>query len=118
MPQACADTRVIKKFLATQPGALKLARRYGTALVCVRYRCDKEGLTRYTTVELLVEEAPMQKRKSVHHLVAVELGKTQTFGMKNRLTENGAEWDPDAYVWRLTRSTAKRLGLLDYVVSK
>ena len=31
-----ADTRIVKRLSATQPGALKLARRYGDALVCVR----------------------------------------------------------------------------------
>ena len=118
MPPACANTRVIKKLSATQPGSLKLARRYGSALVCVRYRCDKQGLIRYTTVELLVEEAVIQKRKPGIDMVAVRLEKMSWAGVRERIRENGGEWDPVAHVWRLPQSTAKRLGLLDCVIAK
>jgi hypothetical protein len=39
--------RVVKKISATQSGALKLARRYGDALVGVRYRHGTEKRHRY-----------------------------------------------------------------------
>src|SRR4051812_41936053 len=50
-----ADTRIVKRLSASQAGAIKLARRYGDALVCVRYRHDLQGRLRYTTVELVVD---------------------------------------------------------------
>ncbi len=117
MPQACANTRVVKKLSATQPGAIKLARRYGTALVCVRYRSDKQGLIRYTTVELLVDEARIQKRKATSHTVAIRLEK-HVFHLKDLIKSNGGRWDPEARVWRLPRSTAERFDLLNHVVTK
>ena len=60
--KAPEKTRVVKKIPASQPGALKLARCYGDALVCVRYRHDAQGLNRYTTVDLMVDHAPIQSR--------------------------------------------------------
>jgi hypothetical protein len=38
--------RVIKRMAPHQPGAVKLARRYGKDLLCVRYRSDPDGLHR------------------------------------------------------------------------
>ncbi len=117
MSNTCEHTRVVKKLSATQPGARKLARRYGSALVCVRYRCDKEGLIRYTTVELLVDQAAINKRKAGTDVVAVKLdiGELQ---LRQCIMSNGGQWDPHAYVWRLPRTTVKRLQLLDRVVAK
>ncbi len=43
MAHALEGTRVVKKMSPSQPGALKLARRYGDALICVRYRHDAQG---------------------------------------------------------------------------
>ena len=68
-----ADTRIVKRLSATQPGALKLARRYGDALVCVRYRHDSDHRHRYTTVELVVDEAPVQNRARLDEIVMVHL---------------------------------------------
>ncbi|MCK6432721.1 MAG: hypothetical protein L6Q68_06770 [Aquabacterium sp.] len=51
-----------KKLSPSSRGALKLAREFGDALVCVRYRTDAKGLYRYTTVELLVDKTEIQPR--------------------------------------------------------
>ena len=55
MEPVYAQTTVIKRLSASQPGAVKLAQRFGGALVCVRYRHDAQGCIRYTTVELVVD---------------------------------------------------------------
>ena len=73
-----AATHVVKRFSATQPGALKLARRFGDALVCVRYRHDPEGRYRYTTVELVVDEAPVERRADLDATVMVHLAFNDT----------------------------------------
>ena len=59
---SCEKTNVVKKLAPDQNGAKKLARRFGDALVCVRYRYDADTGIRYTTVELLVGQAPLKKR--------------------------------------------------------
>src|SRR6185369_2650549 len=65
------QTRVVKKLSVTQPGALKLAQRYGEALVCVRYRHDAERRYRYTTIELVVERAPIKRRNPALDAIVV-----------------------------------------------
>ncbi len=47
---------VIKKLSPGAPGTKKLIRLFGDTLVCVRYRVNRQTNTRYTTVELIVEE--------------------------------------------------------------
>jgi hypothetical protein len=61
-PTAAGDLRVTKKLSPASRGALKLARQFGDALVCVRHRSDDRGEYRYTTVELLVDKVRVQPR--------------------------------------------------------
>lgn len=117
MPQACERTRVIKKFSATQPGALKLARRYGKALVCVRYRQSLDGLMRYTTVELLVEQTPTRAKNPDTEIVQVKLSGGEV-ELRERILSSGGQWDPQIHVWHLTRGHAKRLRLIKRLIGK
>ena len=77
MAGALASSRVVKKMSPGQPGALKLARRYGDALVCVRYRLDAQGRHRYTTVELVVDSAPLQVRSERIVMVRLDFNEKQ-----------------------------------------
>ena len=65
--------RVIKTLRPAQPGTLKRQRRYGGALLCVRYREDASDTTRHTTVELVVETAPVQRRLTDRTIVGVRI---------------------------------------------
>lgn len=56
------NTRVTKTLWPQQPGTLKLLQRYGPALLCVRYRHDASHQRRYTTVEIVVDEAALPPR--------------------------------------------------------
>jgi hypothetical protein len=117
MPAACERTRVIKKFSATQPGALKLARRYGKALVCVRYRQSLDGSMRYTTVELLIEQAPTRMKNPDNEVVKVRLrgGEVE---LRERILSVGGQWDPRTHVWHLTRGHARRLRLMKRLIGR
>ncbi len=117
MPKACERTRVIKKFSPSQPGAIKLARRYGPALVCVRYRESMDGTTRFTTVELLVEQTPIVKKKPDAEIVTLELRGSE-LELRQCLLASGGQWDPRSRVWRIPRGLAKRLRLLNRVTAK
>jgi hypothetical protein len=110
-------TRVVKKFAPTQAGALKLARRYGAALVCVRHRHDLEGNTRFTTVELVVEQVPIGKmRQSVgENILNIHVAPTE-YELKRRMRAHGGVWDHHTYTWLLSRTVAKQLGLLGRVI--
>lgn len=109
--------RVAKKLAPTQPGALKLARRYGAALVCVRYRLDAAGTHRYTTVELIVERAPVAKRVNPQSIVGVRIGYHEA-ALQTAAKANGATWDRPAKLWRMTHGAAVELGLRERIVEK
>lgn len=118
MPPAWERTRVIKKISATQPGALKLARRHGDALVCVRYRHSQDGSTRYTTVELVVDEAKVVRRRPRqrdHDIVMICLRPGER-ELRHLIQSAGGRWDEQRLVWRLRRGKAQQLGLLERAI--
>ena len=110
-------TRVVKKLSGHQGGAVKLARRYGAALVCVRYRQDMQGLHRYTTVELVVDEAPVASKRADATIVDVRVRFTET-ELRERLRTSGASWDPKRQLWRVRYRVVKQLGIANRVIWK
>ncbi|MGH8796130.1 MAG: hypothetical protein ACREXI_03665 [Caldimonas sp.] len=115
MGKASDPLRVVKKLAPAQPGAIKLGRRYGDALVCVRYRHDSNGQYRYTTVELVIERTPIQRRPD--RVVGVRIN----FGEKSLQASakaGGATWDSTFKLWRMPHRLASRLGLLERVREK
>jgi hypothetical protein len=113
MPKARDRTRVVKRLDPTQPGAINLARRYGEALVCVRYRHDADGLHRMTTVELVVERVPIVRRPSPIVAVVLSLNDPK---LRAKAMTLGATWDAKMRVWRMSREVAKKLGVLGGIV--
>jgi hypothetical protein len=115
MERVYADTHVVKRLSASQPGALKLARRYGDALVCVRYRHDRSGRHRYTTVELVVDDAPVAPRACLDDIVAVKLNFGDT-AVRQRALAHGATWNGELRLWFMPRRLARKLGLVARIV--
>jgi len=111
-----ADTHVVKRLRPSQPGALKLTRRYGEALVCVRYRHNADGTHRYTTVELVVEDAPVASRAHLDAIVLVRLAFTDAT-RRHRALAHGAKWDVERQLWQMPRRTAKKLRLAKRIVN-
>ena len=72
-PGTSEPQRVVKTLRPMQPGTLKLVQRYGDALVCVRYREDAQRTTRYTTVELIIQASPVQRRGKDKQWVDVKI---------------------------------------------
>ena len=112
-------TRVVKTISPSQAGALKLARQFEHTLVCVRYRHNADGKIRYTTVELVVDQAPIRRRRSKNpnstEIVGLQVPAAESL-ITRHIRANGGQWDNATHLWRLPRSTAKRLGLLGRVV--
>ena len=95
---------------------MKLTRQFGDALVCVRYRHDGAGKLRYTTVELVVEQTPIQPRASERMLVSIShpIGdRTQ----RARAMALGAKWDQQEHVWKMSLRVARMLDVLDRIVA-
>jgi len=103
-----ASLKVAKKFAPGQKGTLMLARRYGPALVCVRHRHDTATGHRYTTVELVVDSAPIRGWED--QTVGVRIGYYEK-SAQARARAQGARWDPDAKLWRMTRRAVRELGM-------
>ena len=112
---ADAATRVVKKLSPSSRGALKLAQRYGDALVCVRHRVDAAGDWRFTTVELLVETTLLRPRKP--RVVGVRVA-YQERDLQATVRAAGGRWDADAKLWRLPRKAAIELQLADRIVEE
>jgi hypothetical protein len=89
-------------------GAIKLARKFGAALVCVRYRLSPDGAERMTTVELVVDRASVQSKANPS--VAVKI-----YPSENKLREQakakGAWFNPETRLWRMRQNDAYALGL-------
>lgn len=115
MAEHLNHSRVSKKLSSEQPGTLKLARKYGEALVCVRYRIDADGAHRYTTVEVVVEKVPIVRR--TNHVVGVQVGYEEKT-LQSAVKAGGATWDKPAKLWRMPYRVAVGLGLQDRIVGK
>lgn len=102
------EWRVAKKIKPNQRGAIKLARSYGTELLCVRYRENSEGTERLTTVELVVERAVIQKRDDP--IMSFKL-KQDELELRRLAMSRGARYNGVTYMWQLRRSEVLRMGL-------
>jgi hypothetical protein len=99
--------QVIKRLKPGQAGTRGLARRFGPALVCVRYRESDSGTTRFTTVELVVAQRPARRQP----LVRVQIRYDDATTRREALAL-GAKWDEAERTWRMPRRAAIQLGLL------
>ena len=102
--------QVTKKLAPDQPGAKKLAQRYGEQLLCVRYRQDIEAGRRYTTVELVVDEGPMpiDKRKSVFVYLRIAF---DDLVLRQAIRKHGGTWDKRQRMWRMHQDAVHDLQL-------
>ena len=108
--------RVAKRLKPGQPGTLKLARRYGDALLCVRYRHDEQRAERCTTVELVIDRAPLATPRA-QRMVAIRLCFDER-ALRATLHQAGAQWDRQAGVWHLPYEKAQALNIEHRVVQK
>jgi hypothetical protein len=102
------EWRVAKKIKPSQRGAIKLARSYGSELLCVRYRENPEGTERLTTVELVVERVVIQKRDDP--IVSFKI-RHDELDLRRLAMSKGAKYDPKNFMWKLPRSEVLLMGL-------
>jgi hypothetical protein len=99
---------VTKTMQVDAAGAIKLSRRYGERLVCVRYRISPDGLTRLTTIELEFDRVPVQKKSNP--MVAVKIYPSET-RLIAKATARGARYNAKTRLWRMRRNDVLTLGL-------
>jgi len=106
-----------------QNGTKKLLARFGERLVCVRYRYDEARRQRFTTVELIVAQAPWTPRprsrqtpRSPEDMVYVRIVYNDA-ALRAKLNTLGAIWRPKHKLWELPWGAARALGIEHRVVS-
>jgi len=107
-PEIVGHMRVVKKLAPANRGAIKLREQFGETLICVRHRVDAKAKTRFTTVELLVGQAPIKVRSE--QLVEVKINWEEQ-SLREIVKQAGAKWDGKARVWRMPRRLAGILRL-------
>jgi hypothetical protein len=90
------------------PGAVKLTREYGDALVCVRYRVSPDGSERITTIELEVDRVAVQRK--ANPLVSVKIYPSEA-KLAALAKTKGARFNAKTRLWRMHQNDAHALGL-------
>jgi predicted aminopeptidase len=97
-------------------GTKKWVATYGDNLVCIRYRYDEKRGKRYTTAEIIVDEAiwvsPKTKpQKRVN--IRIEWKEKE---LRTTVGAAGGRWDRENKVWNLPYQEAVQLGLKGRIV--
>lgn len=105
------SARVAKKLHPGQAGTKRLHKRYGEALVCVRYRHDPLKLYRFTTIELLVDAAPLRPRLFDIASFGLHLERGEA-DLRRAVRAAGGRWDPQDRLWWLQGALIRRMDLV------
>ena len=84
-----------------QHGTKSLVKKYGDALVCVRFRYDPETGQRLKTVELVVERSdwtPPPPRFTNETLVPLRIKPTD-MATRNKVKAAGGRWNAEKKLW-------------------
>ena len=113
-----SDMDVLKTLRPGENGTKRLAARYGDRLVCVRYRQDKEKNRRYTTVEIIIDEGPIEQNKiyrlapeerTLNVTIEIAPGDTET---RARVIDAGGV-HLKGRLWTLALGKVVKLGLIE-----
>ncbi len=106
-----------------QNGTKRLVEKYGSRLVCVRYRYDEKTGKRYTTVEVIEDESsagvattesvPVQTNQSLRLGVRIEYWESE---LREQAKARGAIWRPRQKLWEMRYDDVIELGLESRVV--
>ncbi|KAB2925840.1 MAG: hypothetical protein F9K30_07205 [Dechloromonas sp.] len=102
----------LKRLMPGAPGTKGLVERFGSALLCVRYRYDPIHNRRLTTVELIVEDRPAKPEKTAW--IRVAYGETE---LRQRIKEAGGIWHAERKLWMLGIRKIKVLKLESRIVA-
>lgn len=101
-----------------QKGTKRLVDEYGDALVCVRYRYDRESGTRIKTAEIIVEKRAWTPQPAVlpdNALVPVQIGFAEGTLREQARAARG-RWDPSAKLWFIRFDKIKGTDLEKHIV--
>ena len=97
-------------------GTRNLVKKYGDALLCVRYRYDADRRKRYKTIELIIDEAPWEPPPPPEpQIVGVTIAYEET-ELRRQIKAAGGIWNPERRVWELPDYVASQLHLKSRIV--
>jgi hypothetical protein len=99
---------VSKTMQADARGAIKLTKKFGEALICVRYRLSPDGAQRITTVELQVDRCEVQHKRNPRVAVKIYPSEVKLMAMAKA---KGAWFNNKTRLWRMRKNDAHALGL-------
>jgi len=116
--------KVIKKITPGADGSKRFVKMYADQLVCVRYRIDSKINKRYTTIELIVEEAAIAQRpcKELKRIMPHPL---QTVSVKvdfheveirHQIKNYGGKWDRETKLWKIPYRIVQKLRITDRII--
>lgn len=109
-PRACIGHNwpVAKTMQADARGAIKLTRKFGETLICVRYRLSPDGTQRMTTVELEVDRVAVQRKFNPPVSVKIYASEMK---LMTQARAKGAWFNAKTRLWRMHQNDAYALGL-------
>jgi hypothetical protein len=105
---------VSKTMQADGKGAAKLTKIYGDSLVCVRYRLSPDGKQRITTVELIVDQSPVQNKANPTVFVKIYPSETELITLAKA---KGARYNAKTRLWRMTTNDAISMNIKERIAS-
>ena len=117
---------VVKTLRPGAPGTQRFTQRFGDRLVCVRYRHDRRRGYRLTTVEVVVDSAPLPldveayrvhplaRHRNSPVLVRIEAHETH---LQRKVRNAGGRWWRECRAWKLPYREAVRLGLEPRIIT-
>lgn len=82
-----------------QDGTKRLVEQYGDALLCVRYRFDEVRGVKLKTVEIIIDEKPLQSpRFKPEDLVPVRVAYDEV-ELRQQLRAMRGRWDAERKLW-------------------
>lgn len=106
-----------KTMLAGKPGTSKWVKKYGNALLCVRYKYDLHNKRKLKTVELIIEDEPWDLDKTRipgNKIVGIRVAYGEVEA--GRLVRSaGGIWDKKKQLWHLPYREAISLGFGDRI---
>jgi hypothetical protein len=84
-----------------QNGTKEYVKKYGDALICVRYRYDAQSRKQYKTVEIVVSESdwnPPPPKYPDSTIVSLKIGVKET-AAQDQIRAVGGRWDREKKLW-------------------
>ena len=102
-----------------QPGTKKYIKKYGTDLICVRYRYDAEKKIKSKTIEIVVEQSHWEsdgKRIPKNKIVHIRINVNEGY-LRELVKAAGGRWNGQEKLWQLPYQEVLSLGLENRLVS-